>query len=322
MTTPPTTSGGEQPQCYTFGNPRESSSPTTSNPCSLEKLDSQEIAKSNQCTVYVRSAPDVPPVIQGCPQVTVIIDPSLPDSTILPEPIETDTTVPGDGSSTVKEGTSPVYDPFGVDPSGTPSPFQGASTTTSNLYVQVAHYAINQGVDVAALSSAVASSLEQIPNLAAAIDTLPKTSVPVDMFVTAPTDGSFSGGAWSGGGVISGSLSVSLSKRASDGTVIVGITFPGSLEASGNDGDVFWHGTTDTDVDGGGRVSIVLMQRGDRSQLSDADAAALVRKIAEANVIVNVDTIDELADPSLITPATNQPPATEAPVDTTVLSAP
>ena len=326
VTTPPTTSGGAQPQCYTFGNPRESTSPTTSNPCSLEKLDSQEIAKSNQCTVYVRSAPDVPPVIQGCPQVTVIIDPSLPDSTILPEPIETDTTVPGDGSSTIEEGTSPVYDPFGVDPSGTPSPFQGASTTTSNVLVTVAHYAINQGVDVAALSSAVASSLEQIPNLAAAIDTLPKAPAPVDMFVTAPTDGSFSGGAWSGGGVISGSLSVSLSKRASDGTVILGITFPGSLEASGNDGDVFWHATTDTDVDGGGRVSIVLMQRGDRGQLSDADAAALVRKIAEANVIVKVDTIDELADHSLITPATNQPPATEAPTDTpvetTVLSAP
>lgn len=320
VTTPPTTSGGAQPPCYTFGNPQESTSPTTSNPCSLEKLDSQEIAKSNQCTVYVRSAPDVPPVIPGCPQVTVIIDPSLPDSMILPEPIATDTTVPGDGSSTIEEATSPVYDPFGVDPSGTPSPFQGASTTTSNLYVQVAHYALNQGVDVAALSSAVASSLEQIPNLAAAIDTLPKTPAPVDMFVTAPTDGSFSGGVWSGGGVISGSLSISLSKRAFDGTVILGISYPGSLEASGNDGDVFWYATTDTDVDGGGRVSIILMQRGDRSQLNDADAAALVRKIAEANVIVTMDTINGTY-PSM-TPATSQPPATEAPVDTNVLSAP
>ena len=312
-TTPPTISG--EPQCYTFGNPRESSSPTTSNPCSLEKLDSQEIAKSNQCTVYVRSAPDVPPVIQGCPQVTVIIDPSLPASTILPEPIVTDTTVPGDGSSSIEEVTSPVYDPFGVDPSGTPSPFQGASTTTSNVFVTVAHYAINQGVDVAALSSAVASSLEQIPNLAAAIAVLPEPLAPADLNLSSPREGS-----WVNGTVTNGSLSVSLWRGLTDGAVIVRISYPGSLEASGNDGDVFWQALTPSAGDG--RVSIVHFQRGSRDALTDADAAALTYKIADfwtdARAVIPVITQNILAVPA----GGDQPPVTEAPVETTVLSAP
>jgi hypothetical protein len=319
VTTPPSTSGGAQPQCYTFDVGQESSSPTITIPCSLEQsegqeLDSQEIAKSNQCTVYVRSAPDVPPVIPGCPQVTVIIDPSLPDSTILPEAIETDTTVPGDGSSTIEEGTSPVYDPFGVDPSGTPSPFQGASTTTSNVLVTVAHYAINQGVDVAALSSTVASSLAQIPNLAAAIASLPEPLAPADLNMSSPVTGT-----WTTGSMTSGSFSVSLWRGLTDGAVIVQISYPGRLEASGNDGDVFWQALTPSAGDG--RVSIVHFQRGSRDALSDADAAALTYKIADfwtdARAVIPVITQDNLS-----VPATIQPPVTEAPVETTVLSAP
>jgi hypothetical protein len=311
VTTPPTTSGGDQPQCYTFGFPQESSSPTTSNPCLLEKLDSQEIAKSNQCTVYVRSAPDVPPVIPGCPQVTVIIDPSLPDSTMLPEPIETETTVRGDGASTVEVGTSPVYDPFGVDPSGTPSPFQGASTRTPNLYVQVAHYAINQGVDVAALSSTIASSLEQIPNLAEAITLLPEPLAPADLNMSSPRDGS-----WVNGSVTSGSLSVSLWRGLTDGAVIVRISYPGRLEASGNDGDVFWQALTPSAGDG--RVSIVHFQRGSRDALTDADAAALTYKIADfwtdARAVIPGITQDILSVPA----GGDQPPVTEAPVDPSI----
>lgn len=323
-TTPPSTSGGAQPQCYTFDVGQESSSPTITIPCSLEQsegqeLDSQEIAKSNQCTVYVGSAPDVPPVIQGCPQVTVIIDPSLPDSMILPEPVVTDTTVPGDGASTFEEGTSPVYDLFGVDPSGTPSPFQGASTTTSNVFVTVAHYAIIRGVDVAALSSVVASSLEQIPNLAAAIAVLPEPLAPADLSLSSPREGS-----WVNGTVTNGSLSVSLWRGLTDGAFIVRISYPGSLEASGNDGDVFWQALTPSAGDG--RVSIVHFLRGSRDALSDADAAALTYKIADfwtdAQAVIPIITQNILAVPA----GGDQPPATEAPTDapveTTVLSAP
>lgn len=319
-TTPPSTSGGAQPQCYTFDVGQESSSPTITIPCSLEQsegqeLDSQEIAKSNQCTVYVGSAPDVPPVIQGCPQVTVIIDPSLPDSMILPEPVVTDTTVPGDGASTFEEGTSPVYDLFGVDPSGTPSPFQGASTTTSNVFVTVAHYAIIRGVDVAALSSVVASSLEQIPNLAAAIAVLPEPLAPADLSLSSPREGS-----WVHGTVTNGSLSVSLWRGLTDGAFIVRISYPGSLEASGNDGDVFWQALTPSAGDG--RVSIVHFLRGSRDALSDADAAALTYKIADfwtdARAVIPVITKDILAVPA----GGDQPPVTEVPVETTVLSAP
>jgi len=318
-TTSPTTSWGGQPQCYSFGDPQESSSPTTSNPCSLEKLDSQEIAVSNQCTVYVGSAPDVPPVIQGCPQVIVIIDPALPDSTIPGEgtspagtgSVVTDTTVPGDGSSTVEEGTGPVYDPFGVDPSGTPSPFQGASTTTSNVFVTVAHYAINQGVDVAALSSAVASSLEQIPNLAATIAVLPVPLAPADLNLSSPRDGS-----WVYGGVTNGSLSVSLWRGLTDGAVIVRISYPGSLEASGNDGDVFWQALTPSA--GEGRVSIVHFQRGSRNALSDADAAALTYKIADAWTDARAVILGITQDILSVPAGGDQPPVTEAPVDPSI----
>ena len=292
---PPDTSdsnagAGAQPQCYTFDIIQESSSPTISIPCSLEQsegqeLDSQEIAKSNQCTAYFRSEPDVPPVIQGCPQVTVIIDPSLP------------------------EETSPVYDAFGPDRNGTPSPFQGASTTTSNVLVTVAHYAINQGVDVAALSSAVASSLEQIPNLAAAIASLPEPLAPADLNMSSPVTG-----AWTTASMTSGSLSVSFWRGLTDGAVIVQISYPGSLEASGNDGDVFWQALTPSAGDG--RVSIVHLQRGSRDALSDADAAALTYKIADfwtdAQAVILGITQDIFSVPA----GGNQPPATEAPVDT------
>jgi hypothetical protein len=297
-TTPPTTSGGAQLQCYTFDVGQESSSPTSTISCSLEQSegqepDSQEIAKSNQCTVYVGSVADVPPAIPGCPQVTVIIDPSLP--------VE----------------ASPVYDPFGADPSGTPSPFQGASTTTSNVLVTVAHYAINQGVDVTALSSTVASSLEQIPNLAASIAVLPEPLAPADLNLSSPREGS-----WVNGAVTSGSLSVSLWRGLTDGAVIVRISYPGSLEASGNDGDVFWQALTPSAGDG--RVSIVHLLRGSLDTLTDADAATLAYKIADAwtdaQAVILGLTQDILSVPAGgdQPPVTVQPPATEAPVDPSI----
>ena len=316
VTTPPSTSGGAQPQCYTFDVGQESSSPTITIPCSLEQsegqeLDSQEIAKSNQCTVYVRSAPDVPPVIPGCPQVTVIIDPSLPDSTILPEPVVTDTTVPGDGSSYGVKGTSPVYDPFGVDPSGTPSPFQGASTTTSQMFVTVTHYSLQQGLDVGGLSALLASRLEQIPNLVEAIASLPEPLAPADLNMSSPVTG-----AWTTGSMTSGSFSVSLWRGLTDGAVIVQISYPGSLEASGNDGDVFWQALTPSAGDG--RVSIVHFQRGSRDALSDADAAALTYKIADAWTDARAVVLGITQDILSVPAGGDQPPVTEAPVDPSI----
>jgi hypothetical protein len=302
-----------QPQCFVFGPQGDETSSTTSIPCTLEKFESGEVRIDADCTLYVRSKADILPSAPECPELAVIFDPTV--GSTIPGSIVTDTTVPSDGSSNIEEGTSPVYDPFGVDPSGTPSPFQGASTRTSNLYVQVAHYGINQGVDVAELSSTVASSLQQIPNLAEAITFLPEPLAPADLNISLPREGS-----WVNGGVTSGSLSVSLWRGLTDGAVIVRISYPGSLEASGNDGDVFWQALTP--AAGEGRVSIVHFQRGSRDALTDADAAALTYKIADAwpdarAVILGI-TQDILSVPA----GGDQPPVTEAPVDTTFLSVP
>lgn len=325
VTVSPPETAVPQPQCFVFGPQGDAMSATTSIPCTLEQIESGEVRINADCTLYVRSKADIPPSAPECPELAVIFDPTL-DSTIpgagtspsQAGSIVTDTTVPGDGASSIEEGTSPVYDPFGVDPSGTPSPFQGASTRTSNLYVQVAHYAINQGVDVAALSFAVASSLEQIPNLAAAIASLPEPLAPADLDLSSPREGS-----WVNGSVTSGSLSVSLWRGLTDGAVIVRISYPGSLEASGNDGDVFWQALTPSAGDG--RVSIVHFQRGSRDALTDADAAALTYKIADAwtdaRAVIPVITQNILAVPA----GGDQPPVTvdtfshvtEAPVDTT-----
>jgi hypothetical protein len=100
-------------------------------------------------------------------------------------------------------------------------------------------------------------------------------------------------------------LSVSLWRGLTDGAVIVRISYPGSLEASGNDGDVFWQALTPSAGDG--RVSIVHFLRGSRGALSDADAAALTYKIA-----------DFWADAQAVIPVITQ----NLPVETTVLSAP
>ncbi|NDH46926.1 MAG: hypothetical protein EBX99_03585 [Acidimicrobiia bacterium] len=105
--------------------------------------------------------------------------------------------------------------------------------------------------------------------------------------------------------VITGSLSALLSKKLDDGAVVVQMSFPGSLEAAGNDGEIFWHGTT---IDG--VVSIALFQRGDREAMTDEDTKALVRKIAQGWID---ETAAALASPKSIDTTS---PITVAPVTT------
>ena len=294
----PTTSNpiGE-PRCYTFGNPRESvnvqdPSPTTSMPCSLEKLENQEIAVSNECTVYALSESDVPPSIPGCPQVAVIVDQNPPYTG------PSDVSSPG---NTLPAPPTSSSEAFGPDVNGEVSPFTHAAGRDDDVFVSVTLFSLERRVDLTSLVDALSRNLVAIDNVGMVIDSLPDAVAPVDLHSATPTPE----GAWISRGVITGSLSALLSKKLDDGAVVVQMSFPGSLEAAGNDGEIFWHGTT---IDG--VVSIALFQRGDREAMTDEDTKALVRKIAQGWID---ETAAALASPKSIDTTS---PITVAPVTT------
>jgi hypothetical protein len=95
------------------------------------------------------------------------------------------------------------------------------------------------------------------------------------------------------------------------------MSFPGSLETSGNDGDIFWHATT---IDS--RVSIVLFQRGDRDAMTDEDAVDLTRKMAMGWVDESAYALasggDMVTDTTVVYDAGLATPEIENPVETTV----
>jgi hypothetical protein len=302
----PTTSNPiGQPRCYTFGNPLESvnvqdPSPTTSMPCSLEKLENQEIAVSNECTVYALSESDVPSSISECPQVAVIGDPN-PSYTGPSDISSPANTLPAPPTSSWADEESFMSEAFGPDENGEVSPFTHAARRDDDVFVSVTLFSLERRVDLTSLVDALSRNFVAIDNVGMVIDSLPDAVAPVDLHSATPT----SEDSWTSRGVITGSLSVLLSKQSDDGAVVAQMSFPGSLEAAGNNGEIFWHGTT---IDG--VVSIALFQRGDRAMMTDEDTKALVRKIAEG-------WVDETAS-ALASPESNDtsPPTTEAPVDT------
>lgn len=92
-----------------------------------ENMSSGELVTNTTVVCITRiSTPDAAECLEYSDEGTAATTPPA-------GPVVTETTVPGDGSSTVEEGTSPVFDPFGVDLSGTPSPFQGASTSPDSF---------------------------------------------------------------------------------------------------------------------------------------------------------------------------------------------
>jgi hypothetical protein len=190
---------------------------------------------------------------------------------------------------------------FGPDVNGEVSPFTHAARRDDEVFVSVTLFSLERLLDLTSLVDALSRNFVAIDNVGMVIDSLPDAVAPVDLHSATPT----SEGSWTSRGVITGSLSVLLSKQSDDGAVVAQMSFPGSLEAAGNNGEIFWHGTT---IDG--VVSIALFQRGDRAMMTDEDTKALVRKIAEG-------WVDETAS-ALASPESNDtsPPTTEAPVDT------
>jgi hypothetical protein len=250
----------------------------------------------------------------------MILDETL-DSTI-PTGGSSPDTGPADGESgsgpptTFTQWTgeeSFIDDAFGPDVNGDRSPFAHASTRNNGVFVGATLFAIDRTVDLPTFVDELSHNVVTLGDLRTVINSTPEALAPVGMFAATPTQSTSPEARWTSRGVTTGSFSVLLRQHTEDGAVVVQMSFPGSLETSGNDGDIFWHATT---IDG--RVSIALFQRGDRDAMTDEDAAALTRKMAMGWVDETAAALDEIVTDTTISndvgPAT---PKTEAPVDTT-----
>ena len=225
------------------------------------------VAASTGCIVYAPSTDEVPPSLPA--DCTVVADPNLPGMTI-----------PGSGPVGEVQAvdgeilSSTHY--FDTGDGGVPAPFGGATAQGDTAFVGVALYGINRPVDTQAFANDLLQNVSAIDDLSAAIAALPLALAPVDPSLSAPLDAS-----WSGRGLKIGSLSVSLVTKAPSnetaGSVIVRVSFPGSLTGSGNDGSVYWHATTGAD----GRTYIASYRPGDDDMITPADATALTQKFAE-----------------------------------------
>ncbi|MGA0878348.1 MAG: hypothetical protein ACO3SP_04455 [Ilumatobacteraceae bacterium] len=273
-----------EPNCVIFeyaGATKDT--PTAKLPCTLQQIESGEIPIDAECTFYVRSDADAPPPPPGCDRIAMILDETL--ASTVPNVGPSPDTGPADGESGSETPTtftqwtgeeSFIDDAFGPDVSGQDSPFAHLSTLNNDVFIGATLFAINRMVDLGKFVDALSRNIVAIGDLRTVIDALPEALAPVGMIAATPTQSTSPEARWTSRGVTTGSFSVVLGQHTEDGAVVVQMSFPGSLESSGNDGDIFWHATT---IDG--RVSIALFQRGDRDAMTDEDAADLTRNMAE-----------------------------------------
>ncbi len=208
-------------------------------------------------------------------------------------------------------------DAFGPDVNGDRSPFAHASNRNNGVFVGVTLFAIERSLDITSFVDELSRNVVAIGDLRTVIDSLPEALAPVGMYAATPTQSETPEGQWTSRGVTTGSFSVVLRQDSEDGAVVVQMSFPGSLETSGNDGDIFWHATT---IDS--RVSIVLFQRGDRDAMTDEDAVDLTRKMAMGWVDESAYALasggDMVTDTTVVYDAGSATPEIENPVETTV----
>ncbi|MEN9800885.1 MAG: hypothetical protein RLZ37_10 [Actinomycetota bacterium] len=314
-----------EPNCvifeYTGG---ANDTPTAKLPCTLQQIENGEIPIDAECTFYVRSDADAPPPPPGCDRIAMILDETL-DSTVPSVGSSPDTgpAVGESGSETPTTFTqwtgeeSFMDDAFGPDVNGVRSPFAHASTRNNGVFVGATLFAIDRMVDLPTFVDELSHNVVTIGDLRTVIDSLPEALAPVGMFAATPSQSTSPEARWTSRGVTTGSFSVVLGQDSEDGAVVVQMSFPGSLETSGNDGDIFWHATT---IDG--RVSIALFQRGDRDAMTDEDAVALTRKMAEGWVDESAYALasggDMVTDTTVVYEAGQAAPHIENPVETTV----
>lgn len=312
-------------------------SPTAKRECTLQQIENGEIPIDAECTFYVRSDADAPPPPPGCDMTAVILDETL-DSTV-PGVGSSPDTGPADGDNgsvtptTFTQWTgeeSFMDDAFGPDVSGQPSPFAHASNRNDGVFVGVTLFAIERSLDITSFVDALSQNVVAIGDLRTVIDSLPEALAPVDLNAATPIQSQFPEGQWTSRGVVTGSFSVLLGQHTEDGAVVVQMSFPGSLETSGNDGDVFWHATTINSSSVDSRVSIVLFQRGDRDAMTDEDAAALTRKMAmgwvdETASALSAPGSDIVVETTVVAPTDfsgSVTPMTEAPAPGITIPAP
>jgi hypothetical protein len=314
-----------EPNCVIFeytGGAKDT--PTAKLPCTLQQIESGEIPINAECTFYVRSDADAPPPPPGCDRIAMILDETL--ASTIPIVGTSPDTGPAVGESGSEAPTtftqwtgeeSFMDDAFGPDVDGQASPFAHASNRNDGVFVGATLFAIDRMVDLPTFVEALSLNVVAIGDLRTVINSLPEALAPVDMNAATPTQSQFPEGQWTSRGVTTGSFSVLLGQHTEDGAVVVQMSFPGFLETSGNDGDIFWHATT---IDG--RVSIALFQRGDRDAMTDEDAAALTRKMAMGWVDESVSALDERSDVvtdfTIADEAGQATPEIENPVETTV----
>ncbi len=321
------TSDGSQvePNCIIFeyaGATKDT--PTAKLPCTLQQIENGSIPINAECTFYIRSDADAPPPPQGCDRIAMILDETL-DSTVPTFGASPDTG-PADGENGSETPTtftqwtgeeSFMDDAFGPDVNGDRSPFAHASNRNNGVFVGVTLFAIERSLDITSFVDELSRNVVAIGDLRTVIDSLPEALAPVGMYAATPTQSETPEGQWTSRGVTTGSFSVVLRQDSEDGAVVVQMSFPGSLETSGNDGDIFWHATT---IDS--RVSIVLFQRGDRDAMTDEDAVDLTRKMAMGWVDESAYALasggDMVTDTTVVYDAGSATPEIENPVETTV----
>ena len=232
------------------------------------------------------------------PDCTVVVDPNMPPVSV-PFTSEPEGVLVGTGEITMTTGV----DPFGPDEANIPSPFTASSASTDRVFVGIAMYSIN-AVAAEGVAPAILGNLGEIANLEAAILSLPEALAPVDFFTTFATPN----GVFTTRGMRIGSLTVSLSARNNDGTTLVQVGFPGTLEGSGNDGSIYWHAVT---IDG--RVFIALLNPGDGGSIDGADPAELVHKVAAAGTVAGSTVISEYGFTDVSFPDASVTPGTSTP---------